>query len=222
MSGLSGLALAAFTLAMGDSTLPPAGTRIVGMTGSGKTTFAHLYMLNAGAACNFIFDDLGRSTSRLKILQCSTASECENALATRWVLFNPHRMFPGELKKAFRWFCYWIYHASQRGPGKKLVLFDEDWRFQNRDGIPLEYAMISQTGREENIELIGCTQEPQLVNSSLTGSATELVCFHLGEPEKLRAIAGLGADPVAVKNLPLGEYLSYNRVGPGVFHGRVF
>jgi hypothetical protein len=207
---------------MGDFTLPPAGTVCVGMTGSGKTTFAHLLLLNGPAACNFIFDDLGRSASRLKIPPAATADECENALKTRWVIFNPHRMFPGDLKRAFNWFCFWVYHAARRGPGKKRVLVDEIWRFQNRDTIPHELAMIAQTGREENIELVSCTQRPELVNSSITGGATELVCFRLGEPEKLRAVAGLGADPLKVSRLPLGTYISYDRLNGGSFCGRVF
>ena len=36
---------------MGDFRLEPALTAIVGMTGSGKSTFAYRYLLNAPAAC---------------------------------------------------------------------------------------------------------------------------------------------------------------------------
>ena len=37
------------------------------------------------------------------------------------MIFNPHRMFPGDVEGAFRFFCQWVYDASRRGPGKKIL-----------------------------------------------------------------------------------------------------
>src|SRR4051812_40765518 len=116
---------------MGDYTLSPANTLVVGMTGSGKSTFAYRYLLNAPAACRFLFDDLGRAATRLGARPCFTANELEAALATRWVIFNPHRMFEGNPKQAFLFFCDWVLNVSKRGPGKKLVLVDEIWQWQD-------------------------------------------------------------------------------------------
>lgn len=197
---------------MSDFTLPPAQTLIVGMTGSGKTTFALAYLANAPAACRFIFDDLGRAATRLGIRPCLYAHDLEAALATRWVVFNPHRMFPGAPAEAFRFFCRWVYDTCQRGPGKKLVLVDEVWQWQNQLQIPQEFALVVQTGREENIELVSCTQLPHRVNAAVTGQATELVCFRLNEPKALERIGDLGADRERVQALPLGSFISWNRV----------
>jgi hypothetical protein len=192
------------------------------MTGSGKTTFALRYLCNAPAAARFVFDDLGRAATRLKLAPAHTAAELESALARRWVIFNPHRMFPGDTRAGFRFFCHWAYHASRRGPGKKVLLVDELWQFCSADAIPRELALVSQTGREENMELLTATQRPDLVNPSITGACTELVCFRLSEPNALRCVAGLGADRQAVAALPLGKFIGYNRLSGATVSGRVF
>ena len=166
---------------MSDYTLPPRSTLIVGMTGSGKSTFALLALENEPAAGRFILDDLGQASARLRRPLASTAAELEASLATRWTLFNPHRMFPGELDKAFRFFCDWVYHCSCRSPGRKVLLVDEAWRFQTPQGIPRELAMCSQAGRAEGLELMLATQLPHKLHASVTGQATEVVCFKLPE-----------------------------------------
>ena len=192
------------------------------MTGSGKTTFALNYLLNAPAACRFVFDDLGRAAVRLRVRPAVTALELEQALATRWVIFNPHRMFPGDTKAAFRFFCQWIYDASRRGPGKKILLVDELWQFCSPTEIPRELSLVAQTGREENIELVTATQLPHKVNASITGQSTELVCFRLSEPLALARVAELGADRAVVASLPLGSFVSVNRLSGGSLAGRMF
>jgi hypothetical protein len=70
----------------------------------------------------------------------STAAELEAAPGTRWVCFNPHRMFPGDAAAAFRFFCDWAFNASRRGPGKKVFLADEVWRWCSPQAIPRELA----------------------------------------------------------------------------------
>lgn len=207
---------------MSDYTLPPANTLIVGMTGSGKSTFAFKYLLNAPAACRFIFDDLGRAAVRLGLPPVYTANQCEAALPRRWVVFNPHRMFPGDTKHAFRWFCQWAFDCARRGPGKKLLLVDEIWQWQDNFQMPRELALVVQAGREENIELVCCTQLPHKINASITGQATELVCFHLDEPLALKRVQELGADLSQVQSLPMGAYISRNRISKSVLAGTVF
>jgi hypothetical protein len=207
---------------MGDYTLPPANTLIVGMTGSGKSTFALTYLRHAPATCVFIFDDMGRAATRLGIRPCGTARECEEALASRWVVFNPNRMFPGDTAAAFRWFCQWTYDAACRGPGKKFLHVDEVWQWQTPQGIPRELALVAQAGREENLELVICTQLPHRINASLTGQATEIVCFRLDEPLALAKVRELGCAPAIVQQLPLGAFVARNRLSGGALKGRVF
>jgi len=192
------------------------------MTGSGKTTFAIRYLLNADFSCAFLFDDLGRFATRLKARPAYTERELELALPTRWVIFNPHRAFPGRTRDAFRYFSKWAYAASKRGDGKKLFVVDELWQWCTDDAIPVELAMLSQCGREENIELVTCTQRPELVNASITGACTELICFRLDEPDALRTVKKLGADPESVSRLPLGEFVARNRLSGGLLRAKIF
>lgn len=207
---------------MGDYTLPPANTLIVGMTGSGKTTFALRYLLNVPCACRFVFDDLGRAATRLRIRPAYTAAEVEAALATRWVVFNPHRMFPGDTKSAFRWFCQWVYDTSRRGPGKKVFLVDEVWQWQDGLQMPRELSLVVQTGREENLELVCATQLPHKVNAAITGQSTDMICFRLDEEKALTRIEELRGERDVIQNLPLGSFVSYNRLSGGKLAGKVF
>lgn len=207
---------------MSDYTLPPCSTLLCGMTGSGKTTFALRYLLNVSAACRFVFDDLGQCAARLKLPHAGTAAELEAALATRWVIFNPHRMFPGDVEGAFRFFCQWAYDCARRGPGKKVLMVDELWKFCTPNQIPRELATVAQTGRVENLELLTATQLPHKITASITGQATELVCFRLDEALALDKVEELGADRAAVQGLPLGSFIAWNRLSRARLDGKVF
>jgi hypothetical protein len=205
-----------------DYTLPPCCTAIVGKTGSGKTTFALRYLLNVPAACRFVFDDLGQVSRRLVLPHASTSAELEAALSRRWVIFNPHRMFPGDAAAAFRFFCAWVFGCAQRGPGKKVLLVDEVWRWCSPNGIPKELAAVAQMGRSEHLELVVATQMPHKIHGSIIGASTELVCFRLDEVHALEKVEELGGDPALVRALPMGTFQAWNRISDATLSGRVF
>jgi hypothetical protein len=214
-----------------DFTLEPQNTLVPGMTGSGKTTFVIRLLLNSAPACRFIFDDENRTAPRLRLNPCYTERDLEDALATRWVAFNPCKLFfprPGDRdilapkKRAFAYFCAWIFHVAGRGPGVKIISLPEIWRFCTPDAIPPEFASLMQMGRELNTHVIMDTQRPEMVNPSIIGSATELVCFKLLSPEALRTVDKLGADREKVAALPLGSFASYNRLTGGTLAGKLF
>ena len=150
------------TFSVPDYSLPACVTLIFGQSGSGKTTFAFRYLLNVNAACLFLFDDRGQAAARLKLRPCGTAAECEAAVPTRWVCFNPHVMFPGALlPDGFRWFCHWVFEVCKRGPGKKVLFVDELWQWADARTMPVELENVIRTGRTENLELLSCTQRPR-------------------------------------------------------------
>jgi hypothetical protein len=212
-----------------DYTLPPSLTLLAGMTGAGKTTFVNRYLVNdQSAACRFIFDDLNRTWPRLGIPPCFTQRQLEDSLATRYSAFNPLRLFSGNTKAALRWWCRWVFHVANRGPGKKMVVIPELWRHCNPDSIPDELALLAQSGRELDIELILDTQRPEQLNASITGAATELIAFKLISSEALRAmeklwsVSGIILDKQTVASLPLGAFIAWNRLSGGSLSGRLF
>jgi hypothetical protein len=209
-----------------DYTLDSHLTTIVGVSGSGKSTAAFRYLLNCPAACRFIWDDQGQASARLKIPHASTASELDRALSTRWVLFNPHRMFPGQAEKGFAFFCEWAFAMSQSGRGKKLFMADEIWRYQDRDKIPMGLAKIAQMGRAENLELVSVTQRPHLISDSIMGETTELICFLLTDSVRLRKVQSMGAGEALtseIGRLPKGAFVSFNPQNMGQLgRGRIF
>lgn len=206
---------------MSDYTLPPRSTVICGMTGSGKTTFALRALINIPCA-RFVFDDMGQASARLYRPHAATSHELEAALATNWVLYNPHRMFPGQVEKAFDFFCDWSFQKSVLVPTHKIILADEVWRFMSPHQIPPALARLAQMGRAENAHLMISTQVPHKIHASITGQATELVCFRLQEPLALDKVEELGADRAAIAALPLGQFIAYNRLSGQCLIGRVF
>lgn len=205
-----------------DFTLPLRSTVVCGMSSSGKTSFAIRYLLNVQAACRFIFDDEGQIAGRLGLSHASTANELEAALSSRWVLFNPHRMFPGKLKAGFLYFCQWAFDVSARGPGRKIFFADEIWRMVTPQDMPYQLALVCQTGRTRGMELMTATQLPHKLHSSITGQCTEVVSFRLDEPLALASVKEMRLNPDEVANLPLGKFLARNRLSGRVLSGRMF
>ena len=200
----------------------PRHTLVVGMTRSGKTTFAIRYLLNAACACRFLFDDNSRFSRRLGVTPAYTAKEAEAALAKRWVLFNPSKTFPDDYAAGFAWFCQWVFDCAGRGPGLKVLAVDELWQWADSRTIPRQLRLCTQAGAERGIQLFTCTQEPHRVNSSIVGQCPELVCFRLQEPKAWACIKDLGADVDQVKELPLGSFIAYNRLSYGTLEGKLF
>jgi hypothetical protein len=212
--------------------LQPQNTTVVGMTGSGKTTFVLRLLLNRErVACRFVFDDENRTAPRLRLKPCYTLAELNAALGTRWVVFNPSRMFYPQSgdrdilapkKRAFAFFCSWIFEVSKGGPGEKMISLPEIWRFCTPDSIPPEFATIMQMGRELGLHVITDTQRPELVNESIIGATTELVSFKLVSPAALNTVKKIGADAAQIAGLPLGHYVSRNILSGSVLRGKVF
>ena len=206
-----------------DYSLPLIITLVVGQGSSGKTTFCIRYLLNAPFACRFIFDDRGQVADRLRLKACGTARECEDALSTRWVCFNPHVMFPGEkLKAGFRWFCQWAFDCSQRGPGRKVLFADEVWQWQDGLSIPPEFENAARTGRIHGLELLTATHSPRDYHRDIRRLVTEWVCFNICEKDDLDSIRNYYAGVDKVRALQKGQFLAYNRDSGAELAGRVF
>ncbi|HEX3626683.1 MAG TPA: hypothetical protein VH280_14815 [Verrucomicrobiae bacterium] len=202
--------------------IDPVHTTIVGMSGSGKTWFSRKYMINIEPACRFLFDESSRFSKWLPIRPCFTWAECDAALATRWVLFNPARMYPDNYAKAFDEFCQYVYAAADGGPGAKILAVQELWQWTDTRTIPRGLQICCQAGRERGVQLLLDTHSPQKINSAIIEQTTELVCFRLQSPKAWDCIRDLDVDVDAVKNLPLGQFIALNRLSGVTLSGRMF
>ena len=193
------------------------------MSGSGKTWFARRFMINMPEpACRFLFDESSRWSKWLPIAPCFTWKECDAALARRWVLFNPARMYPDDYARGFDEFCQYVYSVSTGGPGAKILAVQELWQWCDARTMPRGFRLCTQAGREHGIQLLLDTQEPHRLNSSVLGQTTELVCFRLQEPKAWDCVRELGLDVDKVKSLPLGRFISLNRLSGATLSGRLF
>ena len=83
-------------------------------------------------------------------------------------------------------------------------------------------------GRVVDVELVRDTQRPELLNASIVGALTEIVCFRLMSGDALRAVEKMLADSgivcgrQTVAALPLGSFLARNRLSGGSLAGRMF
>lgn len=195
---------------------------LAGASGTGKTTFALRYLVNGEFVARFIFDGDGQAAARLRIRPCRSEADCEAALASRWVVYDPNSQFPGRHGEAFAWFCGWTFAAAGRGPGRKVLLVDEVWRYCNNWTLPAELAACVQTGRVRELDLIFATQRPNRLNEAISGEATELVCFWLQGERALKTVEGLGADSAVVVGLARGEFVAMDTGTGETTRGRLW
>ena len=216
---------------MPDYSLSPCVTLVFGRSGSGKTSFAFRYLANIvaeqpantnPAACVFVFDWKLEAAQRLGITPAGTVAQCEAAVATRWVVFNPAIMFEERQKDAFRWFCHWVFEVSRRGPGKKVLFVDELWKFVNPQSLPVELEKVARMGRAENLELLTATQHPRDYHRDIRAEVTEWVCFSSDEPGDLDAVRPYFSGVDRVAELPRGSFIGYNRDSGAELAGKLF
>lgn len=221
-------------------------TLVVGRQGKGKTSFCFRYLANAvthqalnpdPARCVFIYDWKGEAANRFGVPAVTTEHGIESALASRFVIFNPHPMFPGDqearifgdkqlndYKVGLRWFCQLVFSICQRpgAEGRKIIYLDETREFSSRHWVPPELARVFRLGRTEGIELLTSTQFPSDFHPDLKGSVTEWVCFQITERLHVDALRDYLPDADRVTSLADGEFISRSATDGGELRGRLF
>jgi hypothetical protein len=195
-----------------DYTNPLRVTLTFGQGSSGKTSFLIRYLINTPFACAFIFDQNGQLSHRLGKKHVGTAAECEAALATRWVCFNPYRMFDADkVDDAFDYFCEWAFAVSQRGTGRKILVADDSWEFSAARMLRKPLAQVVKIGRFYHLEFFGATHRPQEYNIGVRSLVTEWVAFNTTEPRDIEAVQDYFPGVVAATTLPKFEFIAFNR-----------
>ncbi len=152
---------------------------VVGKSGSGKSSYAVNYLGNAKFTVRFIFDPRHEYAERFQRRACRVAAELSAAIATGWVIFDPHVLFPGDPQRAFEMFCEWAWTVSEKLPGQKILFADEVWKHCSPNHLPRPLAMILMDGRKNGIGMLLTTHSPNRLNAAITGEATEIVGFAL-------------------------------------------
>jgi hypothetical protein len=204
-----------------DYTKDPHVTLVCGAQKSGKSSFAFSLLLNSPSACNFIFDDRGQAQKRLGLTPSGTERECELALQTRTVCFNPYRMFkPTELPDAFRWFCHWALQTSKRGEGRKILFVDEAWQVMDSRTAPDELVNVARTGRWEDLQLMMATHRPSDYPTEIRALVTEWICFNTKDPLDLEKVRPYFPDVDQCAQLQRGQFISYDREAGSILRGQ--
>ncbi|MCU0770854.1 MAG: hypothetical protein MUE94_03660 [Verrucomicrobia bacterium] len=200
----------------------PSKLLITGCSGSGKTTFAMRYLLGKVAGPKFIFDHEGEFALRLKTPSCRSPQEMFDALPSGWVLFDPCRMFPGDLEAGFRFFLEWAFNVSTKLGGNKLFACDELQKLVGTAKCPWELALVLETGRRHGLDTLMITQQPNLIHNRVRNQTTEVVTFRQVDKAAVGYLEDLGFDAERIRKLCPGSYLLRNLQNGAERQGSVF
>jgi hypothetical protein len=195
-------------------------TICAGVGGSGKSTFALRYLVNAPLDVRFIFDPENEYSQRLQMPAATNGYELDLQLCQGWVLFDPHTLFAGRVTEAFAFFCDWAFTVSERLPGRKVLVVDEVWKYCTPQSIPPELATVCQTGRKRGLTLMVNTQLPNKLNGSILNEWSEFVCFRLGFEKAIAVAVERGFNAQQISSLPDLEFISRTDVG-GELRGKI-
>jgi DNA helicase HerA-like ATPase len=111
--------------------------------------------------------------------------------------------------------------VADRGPGRKVLLVDEVWKFCDPTRIPDELALCIQTGRKRGLELVFCTQRPNRLNGAIFNEVSEAVCFKLQDQNALDKVAPWGVATEEISRLPRPQFVAVNCDSGALLRGRL-
>lgn len=196
-------------------------TICAGVSGTGKSTFALRYLVNADLAARFCFDPDGEFANRLDLKPAGDIYGLCKAFVQGWVLFDPHDLFAGRVTEGFNFFCEWAYVISGRIPGSKVLVVDEVWKYCTPATIPEELALVTQTGRKRGLGLLVNTQLPHKLNGSILNECSEFVGFRLQHERALEKAADFGFNGEELRTLPDLSFVARNLDSGGELRGRI-
>ena len=200
-----------------------------GQSGSGKSSLAIRYLLNARLAYRFLFDadagerrrELGEFAARLGLEPARDEVSLAESLCRGWVAYDPWTMFPGAPEQALDWFCRWTFDLCLRLPGEKIIVIDEVWKYCSPNSIPFPLARIVKEGRKRGLRLLVNIQEPHRLNGRIAAEMSELICFRLTLPRALDWAEEYGFDRGEVADLAPLRFVARNLDTGGELRGGV-
>lgn len=198
-----------------------AVTICAGVSGTGKSTFAARYLVNAPLNYRFIFDPEHEYSQRFDLEPAGDLYAIGLALCRGWVLFDPDVYFPGRRADAFAFFCELAYEKSLTLPGRKILVVDEAWKYVSTQKQPDELAACVQSGRKRGLESMFNTQNPQLLYSAIRNECSELVWFRLQDKNPLDYAQERGMDRDEISQLPDLHFVARNVQSRAELRGKI-
>lgn len=179
---------------------------ITGMSGSGKSTLWLAAVKKHRARWKFIFDPEREAARKLGFRAVIDEPRMVQALAVDGlVCFDSSRLFPGERREGFAFFCRWVMNVSKALKGTKLIACDELQSVQRTgdNGLPRALKEITDEGRREEIDCLFAAQRLNEINDDIRGQLTAITTLKHDDPLALWWLKERGFDVDAVRALPV-------------------
>jgi hypothetical protein len=197
-------------------------TLIVGKSGHGKSVYQIRAAIGAPHRLKFVFDHKDEFRTRAGALQCETPEEMDAALESGWIVFRPHRMFPGQTVAAFTWFCDFAWNLSEQIGFPKLMIADE-LRLLTDAAAPVELCRIMEDGRSVALDVLFTSHNANGLHNRVREQFTEVVTFALSSEPALEVMEReFEFRQDAIENLVPGEFIARNMETGQIKPGRVF
>ncbi len=187
---------------------------IVGKSGMGKTTYALRYLQGSSHDRVFIFDHQGEFRVRFNAQESQVATDEESFYAAaerhRLVFFDPAVNYGGAFLETFDDFAGLVHEIATQAfePLGKNCLFvcDEIQKFCKIGAIPPNFKNVLETGRRSMLDSLSLSQRPNKIDADVREQWTEIICFHLSDPNSLKFLDAIGANPDEISGLGPHEF----------------
>lgn len=174
---------------------------VFGGSGTGKTTYALRFITVAKARCVFLFDAEGEFARRLCLVPARLPQDIDAAVASGWVCYDPHVMFPGQMEEALVFFCRFVIAWCEKLEGRKFFVVDECQRYMTGNVVPPALKVLVQSGRRYGADGVFIGQQPNELHNTVRAQLSEVACFTLTDEQALKFPKRFGFDVAAVSRL---------------------
>jgi hypothetical protein len=201
----------------------PSKVAIFGNSGYGKSQYQIRATLASRARYKFVFDHKREFETLANAESVAWPAEIDAAFESGWIVFNPHRMFPGRLSEGFDFFCDYVWQASEAMPGTKLIVADE-LALLTEGSKPMPLCRVLEDGRSVALDVIMTSHGANSLHNRIRSQFTEVVTFYQNSKpalDILRDEFGFNPDLIAGKEvngqrtggLERGEYIARSEAG---------
>lgn len=200
----------------------PTKVGIFGNSGYGKSQYQLRLALASRAHYKFVFDHKREFETLAGAIPCSTTAEIDAAVPTGWIVFNPHRLFPGKLPEAFDFFCDYSWQCAEALGHTKLFVADE-LALLTEGSKPQPLCRIMEDGRSVALDCAMTSHGPNALHNRIRTQFTEIVTFCQKSAPALEVMEReYNFDPLKVSGLDRGEFIAQNLETGRFQGGRVF